>query len=157
MSGGRCAACKYLRRRCPPDCIFSPYFPSNDPERFACVHRIYGASNVSKMLQQLPVELRGETADSLTFEAQCRIQDPVYGCVGLVYLLQQQIHVAESQLSKAQAEMVVFTSHAQEQEAQPRPQLQQFEPGFGFNNTSLPEGPEQVNFGHFGLFPSSLF
>ena len=47
----RCAACKYLRRRCPPDCIFSSYFPSNDPQRFASVHRIYGASNIGKMLQ----------------------------------------------------------------------------------------------------------
>lgn len=51
MISGRCAACKYLRRRCPSHCIFSPYFPPNDPQRFACVHRIYGASNVGKMLQ----------------------------------------------------------------------------------------------------------
>lgn len=48
---GRCAACKYLRRRCPKDCIFSPYFPPNNPHRFASVHRIFGASNVGKMLQ----------------------------------------------------------------------------------------------------------
>ncbi|PQM34376.1 serine/arginine-rich splicing factor RS41 isoform X1 [Prunus yedoensis var. nudiflora] len=51
MISGRCAACKYLRRRCPSDCIFFPYFPPNNPERFASVHRIYGASNVAKMLQ----------------------------------------------------------------------------------------------------------
>lgn len=51
MSPRRCAACKYLRRKCPPDCTLSPYFPPNDPQRFACVHRIYGASNVVKMLQ----------------------------------------------------------------------------------------------------------
>ncbi|KAH7521483.1 hypothetical protein FEM48_Zijuj07G0038400 [Ziziphus jujuba var. spinosa] len=30
--------------------IFSPYFPSNNLERFACVHRLYGASNAGKML-----------------------------------------------------------------------------------------------------------
>jgi len=51
MNPKRCAACKYLRRRCPKDCVFSPYFPPNDPQKFACVHRIYGAGNVSKMLQ----------------------------------------------------------------------------------------------------------
>lgn len=50
-STSRCAACKYLRRRCASDCIFSPYFPPNNPQRFASVHRIYGASNVGKMLQ----------------------------------------------------------------------------------------------------------
>ena len=51
MNPKRCAACRYLRRRCPKDCVFSPYFPPNNPEKFACVHRIYGAGNVSKMLQ----------------------------------------------------------------------------------------------------------
>lgn len=51
MISGRCAACRYLRRRCPSDCIFAPYFPPNNPQRFASVHRIYGASNVARMLQ----------------------------------------------------------------------------------------------------------
>ena len=47
----RCAACKYLRKKCPSDCIYSPYFPSNDPQRFENVHKIYGASNIARMLQ----------------------------------------------------------------------------------------------------------
>lgn len=51
MNSSRCAACKHLRRRCPSDCIFAPYFPSNNPSRFAYVHKIYGASNVGKILQ----------------------------------------------------------------------------------------------------------
>lgn len=50
-NNSRCAACKYLRKRCPSDCIFSPYFPPNDPTRFENVHKIYGASNVARMLQ----------------------------------------------------------------------------------------------------------
>jgi hypothetical protein len=51
MISARCAACKYLRRRCHSDCIFSLYFPPNDPQRFASVHKIYGASNVAKILR----------------------------------------------------------------------------------------------------------
>ncbi|KAL5994431.1 hypothetical protein ACLOJK_024481 [Asimina triloba] len=46
-----CAACKLLRRRCTKDCIFLPHFPSTEPEKFVVVHRIFGASNVSKTLQ----------------------------------------------------------------------------------------------------------
>ncbi|MBA0870321.1 hypothetical protein Goshw_010902, partial [Gossypium schwendimanii] len=46
-----CASCKLLRRRCAKDCIFAPYFPSDDPHKFAIVHKVFGASNVSKMLQ----------------------------------------------------------------------------------------------------------
>ncbi|KAB1202246.1 LOB domain-containing protein 12 [Morella rubra] len=45
-----CASCKLLRRRCAKDCIFAPYFPSDDPHKFAIVHKVF-ASNVSKMLQ----------------------------------------------------------------------------------------------------------
>lgn len=46
-----CASCKLLRRRCAEDCTFAPYFPPDDPHKFAIVHKIFGASNVSKMLQ----------------------------------------------------------------------------------------------------------
>ena len=48
-----CASCKLLRRRCAKDCIFAPYFPSDNPHKFAFVHKVFGASNVGKMLQVL--------------------------------------------------------------------------------------------------------
>ncbi|KAK7837980.1 lob domain-containing protein 4 [Quercus suber] len=47
-----CAACKLLRRRCAQDCVFAPYFPADEPQKFANVHKVFGASNVNKMLQQ---------------------------------------------------------------------------------------------------------
>ncbi|KAK6144018.1 hypothetical protein DH2020_020838 [Rehmannia glutinosa] len=46
-----CAACKLLRRRCAADCVFAPYFPAEEPHKFASVHKVFGASNVNKMLQ----------------------------------------------------------------------------------------------------------
>ncbi|KAA3489390.1 LOB domain-containing protein 24-like [Gossypium australe] len=139
MSSGRCAACRYLRRRCTQDCILSPYFPSNNPQRFASVHRIYGASNVTKLLQRLPAHLRAEAADSLYFEAQCRLEDPVYGCVGLIFLLQQQIHGAESQLIKTQAEIAVMKSQTQ------HPQTQPFRAISGSNNLLLQQSDNDAN------------
>lgn len=48
-----CAACKLLRRRCAQDCVFAPYFPADEPHKFASVHKVFGASNVNKMLQVL--------------------------------------------------------------------------------------------------------
>ncbi|KDP41299.1 hypothetical protein JCGZ_15706 [Jatropha curcas] len=118
-NSGRCAACKHLRRRCPSDCIFSPYFPSNNPQRFSCVHKIYGASNTAKMLEQVPSHLRDKAADSLYYEAKCRMEDPVYGCVGTITLLYQHIHDAENQLAKTRAEIAVLltTHHAQQSQA----------------------------------------
>lgn len=46
-----CAACKMLRRRCDGKCILAPYFPSDEIEKFAGVHKVFGASNVIKMIQ----------------------------------------------------------------------------------------------------------
>ena len=52
-----CAACKLLRRRCAQECPFSPYFSPHEPQKFASVHKVFGASNVSKMLMVLKPSL----------------------------------------------------------------------------------------------------
>ncbi|KAK0603830.1 hypothetical protein LWI29_009122 [Acer saccharum] len=101
-----CASCKLLRRRCAKDCIFAPYFPSDDPHKFAMVHKVFGASNVSKMLQELPVHQRADAVSSLVYEANARVRDPVYGCVGAISYLQNQVSQLQMQLAVAQAEIL---------------------------------------------------
>eukprot|EP00253_Pinus_taeda_P012950 PITA_12950 len=101
-----CAACKLLRRRCANDCIFAPHFPSDDPQRFAHVHKVFGASNVNKILQDLPVQQRGDAVSSMVYEANARVRDPVYGCVGAISSLQQQLTVLQAHLAVAQAEVI---------------------------------------------------
>ncbi|XP_058106970.1 LOB domain-containing protein 4-like [Magnolia sinica] len=101
-----CAACKLLRRRCAQDCVFAPYFPADEPHKFANVHKVFGASNVNKMLQELPVHQRSDAVSSMVYEANARVRDPVYGCVGAISSLQQQIDVLQTQLALAQAEVV---------------------------------------------------
>ncbi|PKI49148.1 hypothetical protein CRG98_030494 [Punica granatum] len=101
-----CAACKLLRRRCTPDCIFAPYFPAHQPHKFASVHKVFGASNVNKMLQELPEHQRSDAVSSMVYEANARVRDPVYGCVGAISCLQQQIDHLQKELALAQAEVV---------------------------------------------------
>ncbi|XP_015690001.2 LOB domain-containing protein 4-like [Oryza brachyantha] len=101
-----CAACKLLRRRCAAGCVFAPYFPPGEPHKFANVHRVFGASNVSKLLQDIPVQHRGDAVSSLVYEANARVRDPIYGCVGAISSLQQQVEALQAQLALAQAEMV---------------------------------------------------
>ncbi|GJN14113.1 hypothetical protein PR202_gb00896 [Eleusine coracana subsp. coracana] len=107
-SGSPCASCKLLRRRCTKDCIFAPFFPADDPHKFAIVHKVFGASNVSKMLQELPVQQRGDAVSSLVYEANARVRDPVYGCVGAISFLQNQVSQLQMQLAVAQAEILCF-------------------------------------------------
>lgn len=42
----------------------------------------------------------------MVYEANARVRDPVYGCVGAISSLQQQIDVLQTQLAIAQAEVV---------------------------------------------------
>ncbi|KAK8602721.1 hypothetical protein V6N13_084926 [Hibiscus sabdariffa] len=106
-----CAACKLLRRRCAPDCVFAPYFPADEPQKFASVHKVFGASNVNKMLQELPEHQRSDAARSMVYEANARVRDPVYGCVGAISSLQCQVHSLQTQLALAQAEVVQMRMH----------------------------------------------
>lgn len=66
-------------------------------------------------MQQLPVHFRGEAADTLYYEAQCRIENPVYGCVGIVTQLHEEIVNAEKELARAQAQVAVHQHQHQHQ------------------------------------------
>ncbi|XP_057735909.1 LOB domain-containing protein 1-like [Arachis stenosperma] len=101
-----CAACKILRRRCVEKCVLAPYFPPTDPLKFTIAHRVFGASNIIKFLQELPESQRADAVSSMVYEANARIRDPVYGCAGAICQLQKQVSELQAQLAKAQAELV---------------------------------------------------
>ncbi|XP_038903049.1 LOB domain-containing protein 18-like [Benincasa hispida] len=103
-SGGPCGACKFLRRKCMPECIFAPYFDSeHGTTHFAAVHKVFGASNVSKMLQHIPEHKRLDAAITICYEAQARIREPVFGCVAHIFALQQQAARLQVEISYLQA------------------------------------------------------
>ncbi|KAH8501673.1 hypothetical protein Peur_043350 [Populus x canadensis] len=101
-----CAACKILRRRCVDKCVLAPYFPPSEPYKFTIAHRVFGASNIIKFLQELPESQRADAVSSMVYEASARIRDPVYGCAGAISQLQKQVSDLQAQLAKAQAEVV---------------------------------------------------
>ncbi|KAH9332137.1 hypothetical protein KI387_043718 [Taxus chinensis] len=101
-----CAACKILRRRCGEKCVLAPYFPPDNPHKFATAHRVFGASNIIKMLKDLPYDRRADAVSSMVYEAEARLRDPVYGCAGTVCHLQHQISKLQTQLATAQAEIL---------------------------------------------------
>ncbi|XP_021891897.1 LOB domain-containing protein 25 [Carica papaya] len=103
-----CAACKFLRRKCLPGCIFAPYFPPEEPQKFANVHKIFGASNVTKLLNELPPHQREDAVNSLAYEAEARVRDPVYGCVGAISFLQRQVQRLQKELDAANADLIRF-------------------------------------------------
>ncbi|CAL4922144.1 unnamed protein product [Urochloa decumbens] len=101
-----CAACKILRRRCADGCVLAPYFPPTEPAKFTTAHRVFGASNIIKLLQDLPEASRADAVSSMVYEAEARLRDPVYGCAGAVCRLQRQANELKVQLARAQAELL---------------------------------------------------
>ncbi|MEI4872885.1 hypothetical protein Q8G47_29615, partial [Klebsiella pneumoniae] len=49
-----------------------------------------GADYNDVELQELSVHQRGDAASNLFFEANARMRDPVYGCVGAISYLQNK-------------------------------------------------------------------
>ncbi|GAB2234392.1 hypothetical protein Droror1_Dr00003643 [Drosera rotundifolia] len=87
-----CGACKFLRRKCNNGCVFAPYFGTDQgAAKFAVVHKVFGASNVSKLLAHIPVNRRHDAVVTISYEAQARLSDPVFGCVSIILALQQQV------------------------------------------------------------------
>ncbi|KAJ6772592.1 LOB DOMAIN-CONTAINING PROTEIN 21 [Salix koriyanagi] len=107
-----CAACKFLKRRCTPNCIFAPYFRSDEPNKFVKVHKVFGASNVSKILIEVPEEQREDTVNSLAYEAEARLRDPVYGCIGAIALLQRKMVELQVDLAIARARLARYAANS---------------------------------------------
>ncbi|XP_075494388.1 LOB domain-containing protein 10-like [Primulina tabacum] len=107
-SNSPCAACKCLRRKCTQECVFAPYFPPDNPQKFTNVHKVFGASNVAKLLNELNPSQREDAVNSLAYEADYRLRDPVYGCVGLISLLQHKLKQVQVDLDIAKKELASY-------------------------------------------------
>ncbi|XP_059456036.1 LOB domain-containing protein 1-like [Corylus avellana] len=100
-----CAACRMLRRKCDNNCLLAPYFPGDDVEKFAGVHRVFGASNVAKMIQTVEEAKREDAVKAIVYEATARLRDPVYGSVGAIFHLQKMVEELKVQLDSIRAQV----------------------------------------------------
>ncbi|CAF2163593.1 unnamed protein product [Brassica rapa] len=107
-SSSPCAACKFLRRKCTQECVFAPYFPPDNPQKFSYVHKVFGASNVAKLLNEIAANQREDAVNSLFYEAEARLRDPVYGCVGLISILQHRHKQLQQDLENAKKELAAY-------------------------------------------------
>ncbi|CAN4108659.1 unnamed protein product [Withania somnifera] len=108
-----CGACKFLRKKCISGCVFAPYFGYDQgAARFAAVHKVFGASNVSKLLLHIPANRRQDAVVTITYEAQARLSDPVYGCVSSILALQQQKVLASLEAELALVTQVMNSRYA---------------------------------------------
>jgi hypothetical protein len=90
------------------------YFPPDSPGKFANVHRVFGAKNVSTILRDLPPHQRGDAVASLAYEADARLRDPVYaGCVSHITLLQCRASEVREEVASARRELAGYFGAAE--------------------------------------------
>jgi len=57
-------------------------------------------------MQDVPVDQRGDAVKSLVYEANARVRNPVYGCVGIISNLEIQVSELQMQLAVVQEEIL---------------------------------------------------
>lgn len=103
-----CAACKYQRRRCKPDCPLSPYFPAERHQQFLNAHRLFGLKNICKVLNNMKSPERDLAIKSMMYEADVRSVSPVQGCYGVVRQLTEQIAWSLNELNHLQEQLEFY-------------------------------------------------
>ncbi|GFP85692.1 LOB domain-containing protein 22 [Phtheirospermum japonicum] len=93
-----CAACKYQRRKCAADCILAPYFPHDRQHQFLNAHRLFGVSNIVKIVRHLDPAAKDHAMRTIIFQSDARAADPVGGCHRIIRELEHQISLAKAEL-----------------------------------------------------------
>lgn len=97
-----CAACKYQRRKCGPQCMLAPYFPPERQSDFQNAHKLFGVSNIVKKLRQLSAPDRQKAVNTMVFEANMRAENPSGGCYGIIKYYEEFIRQLERELAYTQ-------------------------------------------------------
>ncbi|XP_057812862.2 LOB domain-containing protein 27 isoform X2 [Cryptomeria japonica] len=106
-TGQACAACKYQRRKCSPDCPLAPYFPPDQPKQFLNVHKLFGVSNILRILRQVNDTQKSDAMKSIIYQANAREKDPVHGCFGIIVLLHAQVERLKEELEIVRSQLMV--------------------------------------------------
>ncbi|GAB2293345.1 hypothetical protein Dimus_027547 [Dionaea muscipula] len=93
-----CAACKYQRRKCAPDCILAPHFPYNEQKQFLNAHKLFGVKHITKFLRDLTPQQKDIAMHTIKYESNMRALDPVGGCYRYMIELQHHIDVYNTEM-----------------------------------------------------------
>ncbi|KAL6538263.1 hypothetical protein OROGR_012251 [Orobanche gracilis] len=95
-----CASCKHQRKKCTNKCVLAPFFPAGKAREFLAVHKVFGVSNVTKIITNLEEDERKVAVDSLIWEALCRQRDPVLGPYGDYRRICEELRLYKSQFQQ---------------------------------------------------------
>ncbi|CAL2245120.1 unnamed protein product [Prunus armeniaca] len=118
-----CAACKYQRRKCAPDCILAPFFPHDRQRQFLNAHKLFGVSNITKIIKHLNPSDKEEAMRTIIFQSDIRANDPVGGCYRIIRELQRLIEYNKAELDIVLHQLAICRAQAQQQQQQNQIQI----------------------------------
>ena len=57
-------------------------------------------------MQDIPTDKRTDSINSMVYEANARVVDPIYGCTGVICVLKKQVLELQSQLATTEAKLL---------------------------------------------------
>lgn len=124
-TGQACAACKFQRRKCSAECPLSPYFPPDQPKQFLNAHKLFGVSNILRILKQVDDSKKSDAMKSIIYQANAREKDPVHGCFGIIIMLQTRIERLREELELVRSQLMFLDQVYQSRDYCNVPQKQQ--------------------------------
>ncbi|XP_071685611.1 LOB domain-containing protein 22-like [Rutidosis leptorrhynchoides] len=107
-----CAACRYQRRKCAPDCVLAPYFPHDRQRQFQNAHKLFGVSNITKIIKDLDPPQKDEAMRTIIYQSDVRAHDPVGGCYRIIRELQRHIEYTRAELDIVLHQLAICRTHA---------------------------------------------
>ena len=73
-----------------------------------CWQYSHNVKTIFNTKQEVPESQRADAANSLVYEANVRLRDPVYGCMGAISALQQQVQALQSELTAVRSAILKY-------------------------------------------------
>lgn len=119
FSGGStttaCAACKHQRKKCTKTCLLAPYFPQDRQKQFLNAHKLFGVSNITKMIKGVEESQRDIAMQNLIYHANARALDPVGGLYRIICDLKRKMEWCQAELNLTHQRIAMCRSLAQQQ------------------------------------------
>lgn len=103
-----CASCKHQRKKCDQSCELAPFFPASRNGEFQNAQRLYGVSNIQKIIASVEPHRRHDAAESILIEANARRSDPVNGSLSISRYIESQILFYQNQLNLVNQHLAFF-------------------------------------------------
>lgn len=108
-----CASCKHQRKRCDSTCELAMYFPASKYREFQNAHKLFGVSNIQKILNSVEPEQKSAAAETLLVESTIRREDPVYGSFGIICKLESEVELCKQELCAVNHQLTYFKEREQ--------------------------------------------